>query len=89
MLRGYIDRNFSLYAAQFYGHFSGADVATFIVRHVQPNNERRLQAEQPGAVANLLSEADEAGEDLLRTVAAYNIDLVNHLLATTTPAPLT
>lgn len=35
VLRGYLDRNFSLYAAQFYGHFTGTDVATFVVQHVQ------------------------------------------------------
>lgn len=85
--RGYIDRNFSLYAAQFYGNFTGADVANFMVQHVQPNVmnidydlSRPKEGEREGAAANLLLEAEEAGEDLLNTVAAYNIDLVNHLL---------
>ena len=36
--RGYIDRNFPIYAAQFYGRFTGLDVATFIVQHVQTNS---------------------------------------------------
>ncbi len=87
--RGYIDRNFSLYAAQFYGNFTGVDVANFMVQHVQPNImsidyhlSRPKEGENEGAVANLLLEAEEAGEDLLESVAAYNIDIVDHLLAT-------
>lgn len=87
--RGYIDRNFSLYAAQFYGNFTGVDVANFMVQHVQPNVmnidydlSRPKDGDREGAAANLLLEAEEAGEDLLNTVAAYNIDLVNHLLQT-------
>lgn len=87
--RGYIDRNFSLYAAQFYGNFTGVDVANFMVQHVQPNVmnidydlSRPKEGGREGAVANLLLEAEEAGEDLLNTVVAYNIDLVNHLLQT-------
>ena len=87
--RGYIDRNFSLYAAQFYGNFSGVDVATFMVQHVQPNVmsidydlSRPRVGNQEGAVANLLSEADDAGEELLETAAAWNIDIANYLLRT-------
>jgi hypothetical protein len=87
--RGYLDRNFSLYAAQFYGNFSGVDVATFMVQHVQPNAmsiyydlSRPRVGNQEGAVANLLVEAEDAGEELLETVAAWNIDIVNHLLRT-------
>ncbi len=38
VFRGYLDRNFSLYSAQFYGHFSGINVANFMVRHVQAND---------------------------------------------------
>ncbi|ORA26697.1 YobI family P-loop NTPase [Mycobacteroides abscessus] len=87
--RGYIDRNYSLYAAQFYGNFTGVDVANFMVQHVQPNVmhidydlSRREEDGRKSAVANLLLEAEEAGEDLLNTVSAYNIDLVNYLLET-------
>lgn len=87
--RGYIDRNYSLYAAQFYGNFTGVDVANFMVQHVQPNVmhidydlSRPKEGGREGAAANLLVEAEEAGEDLLNSVAAYNIDLLNHLLET-------
>jgi len=80
--RGYIDRNFSLYAAQFYGSFTGLDVANCMVRHVQTNTMAiDYDLSREGAVANLLEEAQNAGEELAETVAAFNIDIVNHLLA--------
>lgn len=76
--QGYIDRNFTLYAAQFYGDFTGVDVATFIVQTVQTNSmDINYQFTSPGALANLLAEADE---DFTRTISAYNIQLVNYLL---------
>ena len=85
--RGYIDRNFSLYAAQFYGHFTGVDVANFMVQHVQTNTMAvDYDLSRDGAVANLLAEAADAGEELLHSVAAYNIDIVNHLLSHRGPA---
>lgn len=84
--RGYIDRNFSLYAAQFYGQFTGVDVANYMVQHVQTNTPAvDYDLSRPGAVANLLTEAVDAGEELLGTVAAYNIDIVNHLLSSDEP----
>ncbi|MGW0177211.1 YobI family P-loop NTPase [Rhodococcus sp. NPDC003322] len=76
--QGYIDRNFALYAAQFYGDFTGVDVATFIVQTVQTNSmDINYQFTSPGAFANLLAEADE---DFTRTISAYNVELVDHLL---------
>ena len=84
--RDYIDRNFSLYAAQFYGNFTGVDVATFMVQHVQSNTPAiDYDLSREGAVANLLAEARDAGEELLETVAVFNIDIVNHLLAKAHP----
>lgn len=80
--RGYIDRNFSLYAAQFYGRFTGVDVANFMVQHVQTNTMAvDYDLSRDGAVANLLIETEEAGDELEHTRAAFNIDIVNHLLA--------
>lgn len=76
--QGYIDRNFTLYAAQFYGDFTGVDVATFIVQTVQNNSmDINYQFTSPGAFANLLAEADE---DFTRTISAYNVQVVNYLL---------
>lgn len=75
---GHIDRNFALYAAQFYGNFTGTDVATFVVQNVQSNTmEIDYAFTSPGAVANLLDEADD---DFTHTIAAYNIDVLDYLL---------
>ncbi|MFK0246830.1 hypothetical protein ACIQUM_19185 [Amycolatopsis azurea] len=75
---GYLDRNFALYASQFYGDFTGVDVARFIVHSVQPNKmEVQHTFSGPGAIADLLNEAPE---DFPRTVSAYNIQVVDHLL---------
>ncbi|QXW02609.1 P-loop NTPase fold protein [Rhodococcus globerulus] len=81
--RGYVDRNFALYSAQFYGNFTGTDVANFIIQHVETDTmEVGYQLDRPGAVVNLL---EEAGDDFTETVVAYNTDVVNHLLATSDP----
>ncbi len=87
VLRGYLDQNFALYAAQFYGHFTGIDVANFIVQNVQTNTmEVDYQFDGPDSVENLLNEADD---DFVHTVAAYNIDVLNYLLDKGDPRALT
>ncbi|MGH3626044.1 MAG: hypothetical protein ACRDRL_01155 [Sciscionella sp.] len=76
--QGYLDRNFALYAAQFYGDFTGVDVATFIVQSVQTNTmDIDYTFSGPEAIANLLSETPE---DFSRTISAYNIDILDYLL---------
>jgi hypothetical protein len=76
--QGYLDRNFTLYAAQFYGEFTGVDVANFIVQSVQTNTmDIDYTFSGPDAVANLLSEVPE---DFSGTVSAYNIEILNYLL---------
>ncbi|MGO3358924.1 MAG: YobI family P-loop NTPase [Bifidobacterium crudilactis] len=76
--QGFLDRNFALYAAQFYGNFNGVDVANFIVQNVQTNTmEVDYEFTSPGAIANLLAEADD---DFTHTKAAYNIDVLDFLL---------
>jgi hypothetical protein len=77
--QGYIDQNFTLYAAQFYGKFAGVDVATFIVQTVQTNTmDIYYRFTSDGAVANLL---DETSDDFTRTRSAYNVQVLDHLLA--------
>ncbi|WP_454228271.1 YobI family P-loop NTPase [Propioniciclava flava] len=77
---GFIDQNFTLYAAAFYGTFVGVYVANFMVHNVQPNAMTvDYPFTTPGAVENLLA---EAGEEFLHTVAAFNVDIVDHLLGT-------
>lgn len=76
--QGFLDRNFALYAAQFYGNFTGVDVANFIVQSVQTNTmEVDYRFTSPGAITNLLSETDD---DFTHTKAAYNIDVIDFLL---------
>lgn len=76
---GYIDRNFALYAAQFYGNFTGVDVATFIVQNVQNNTmELDYQFHGHASIANLLKET--RGDDFVHTTAAYNVQILNYLL---------
>lgn len=75
---GYLDRNFALYAAVFYGHFTGVDVATFIVRTVQVNQmDIDYTFTGPEAIKNLLNEAPE---EFSRTISAYNTQLLDYLL---------
>jgi hypothetical protein len=76
--QGYIDQNFTLYAAQFYGDFTGVDVATFIVQTVQTNNmEFNYSFTGPEAIANLLAETDA---NFTSTISAYNIQVLDYLL---------
>lgn len=76
--QGYIDRNFTLYSAQFYGDFTGVDVATFIVQTVQTNGmDINYQFTSPGACANLIAETDQ---NFTRTLSAYNVQLLDYLL---------
>lgn len=80
---GFIDQNFTLYAAAFYGTFVGVDVANFMVHNAQPNVMTvDYRFTTCGAVDNLLAEADE---EFLHTAAAFNIDIVDHLLSTENP----
>jgi hypothetical protein len=76
--QGYLDRNFALYAAQFYGEFTGVDVATFIVQSVQTNTmdiDYTFSGQE--AIANLLLEVPE---DFSYTISAYNVHILNYLL---------
>ena len=76
--QGYIDRNFTLYAAQFYGDFSGVDIATFIVQTVQTNTmDIDYRFTSRSAVANLLA---ETSDDFTRTSSAYNVQVLDYLL---------
>lgn len=76
--QGYIGRNFTLYAAQFYGDFTGVDVATFIVQTVQTNKmDINHRFTSRGALANLLAETDD---NFTRTISSYNLQVVDYLL---------
>lgn len=77
--QGFIDRNFALYAAQFYGEFAGVDVAQFLVQAVQRNQmkvDHRFSS--PGAIENLLTEAPPT---FTRSISVLNLQVFDHLLA--------
>lgn len=76
--QGYLDRNFALYAAQFYGDFTGVDVANFIVHAVETNTmDIDYAFSGPEAIANLLLETPEY---FSRTISAYNTEVLDYLL---------
>jgi hypothetical protein len=75
---GYLDRNFALYAAQFYGDFTGVDVARFMVQSVETNSmDIDHSFSGPAAIANLLAEAPDY---FTRTISAYNTAVLDYLL---------
>ena len=77
--QGFLDRNFALYAAQFYGEFAGVDVAQFLVQAVQRNQmkvDHRFSSS--GAIENLLSEAPPT---FTRSISVLNLQVFDHLLA--------
>lgn len=81
--RGYLTRHFGTYAAQFYGDFTGVDVATYIMQTVETNSiDIDYEFTTEGAVANLLA---EVGEGFTKTISALNTDIVDHLLRTEDP----
>ena len=76
--RGFIDVNFSVYAAQFYGAFAGIDVHTFLIQTEQTNSsdiDYRFESED--SVRRLL---DEASVDFTRSISAFNTDVLDWLL---------
>lgn len=74
---GYIDHNFTLYVAQFYGNRLSKNVQTFIVRNVDTNTPDANYQLSPDEVGSLLA---EAGPRCLRGASAYNVSVLDHLL---------
>lgn len=74
---GYIDHNFTLYVAQFYGNRLSKNVQTFIVRNVDTNTPDANYQLNAVEVASLLA---ETGPRCLRSASAYNISVLDHLL---------
>lgn len=74
---GYIDHNFTLYVAQFYGTRLSKNVQTFIVRNVDTNTPDANYQLNPDEVASLLA---EVGPRCLRGASAYNVSVLDHLL---------
>lgn len=76
--KGYIDLNFSLYAAQFYGRFLGVDVQRFLIQTVQSNGcDMDYVFDSEESVQRLL---EELGDEFLGTVSAFNLPVLNWIL---------
>ncbi|MEV6285732.1 hypothetical protein [Kribbella sp. NPDC051770] len=77
--RGFIDQNFALYVAQYYGKRVSMPAMNFIVQHVQPNipdiNYHFPEAED---IASVLRETKSS---FLDQECAYNIAILSFLLA--------
>lgn len=74
---GYIDHNFTLYVAQFYGNRLSKNVQTFIVRNVDTNTSDANYQLSPDEIVSLLA---ETGQRCLRGASAYNVSVLDHLL---------
>ncbi|MFI7069790.1 YobI family P-loop NTPase [Micromonospora sediminicola] len=85
--RGFIDQNFALYVAQYYGERVSIRAMNFIVQHVQPNIPDTYYAfDGPDDIAGVLRETKE---DFLDLDSAYNIEILDHLLANQHPGART
>lgn len=76
--RGFINVNFSVYAAQFYGSFAGIDVHTFLIQTEQTNSaDIDYKFANENSVKHLLA---EASVDFTRSISAINTDVLDWLL---------
>lgn len=74
---GFIDRNYALYVAQFTG--SSPSATNFVLHSIEPNQtDAYFHFESDSDIEAVLAEQDEA---FLRERSAYNIELIDFLLA--------
>jgi len=77
--QGFIDQNFTLYVAQYYGDRVSVPAMNFIVQHVQTNTpDAYYSFPAPDDVASILRETKSA---FLDQDSAYNIAILDYLLA--------
>jgi hypothetical protein len=76
---GHIDRYYNLYMAQFYGERVPANAMSFIVQNIDQN---RADASYRLATEEVSSLLKETRRSFLNDVSAYNVDILDHLLAT-------
>lgn len=80
---GYIDRYYNMYSAQYYGERVPTNAMSYIVQHIDAN---KPDIEYP---FNSASEIDallkETNRSFLSDASAYNVGILDHLLATNDP----
>lgn len=75
---GFIDRNFGLYAARYYGRNVSANAMTYIIKVVQPRTSDYMYTFDNTTEIDQLEAA--AGHDLRNEQAIYNVEIFDHLL---------
>ncbi|TCC32041.1 hypothetical protein [Kribbella speibonae] len=81
---GYIDQNFPLYVAQYYGDRVSAVAMNFIVQHVQTNKPEPYYSFP--STEDVVSVLRETRAEFLDQQSAYNIAILDHLLELPDPA---
>lgn len=75
---GYLDRNYPLYASQFYGVVASARAMTYVVQHLQTESPDTNFPLSPNEVITVLS---MGGEHVFESIGIFNIAIYDHLLA--------
>ena len=80
---GYIDRNYTLYTSTFYAERVSAEATNFILKNVDPNvMDMNFELSEADVAAVLR----ERGPGLLSERAAYNVSVLDYLLADADPS---
>ncbi|WP_460660870.1 YobI family P-loop NTPase [Kribbella swartbergensis] len=76
---GYIDQNFALYVAQYYGVHVGPSAMNFILHVLQQDTQDfHYRFDSPSDIEALV---EELGPDFLGEEGAYNVDIFDYLLS--------
>ncbi|MDQ1131134.1 hypothetical protein QE381_003262 [Microbacterium sp. SORGH_AS 888] len=75
---GYIDRNFTLYSSTFHANRVSLNATNFVLKNIEPNIIDMAFPLEPADVEAIIR---DAGEEVLTERSAYNVTLVNYLIA--------
>ena len=81
---GYIDQNFALYVAQYYGTRLSTSALNFIVQHIQPNISDPHYTFDDSST-DIEAVLRETNSEFLDQESAYNTAVLDHLLAAGNP----
>lgn len=81
---GYIERNFTLYTSTFHGERISANATNFIMKNIDRNVTDMLFTLTGEDVDAIIR---EKGQTVLRTRSAYNVSILDRLLAVAPDAP--
>lgn len=75
---GHLTHHFALYVSIFYGEHLSADATEYIMRCVEPGE---ADANYPLSATDIEQILTDRGDELLQDPSIYNVDILNHLLA--------